>query len=190
MNITLTKVHYCAALSDETNAFDAIVCVDAVPAFRVSNHGTGSCHDYHSLLPTDASLAEHRAWQDKLIAFVSALPRKSAPIPGHPDFTYPQSLDTLVDDAFADWLLEKDVAKYTKRMADRTLALNSKGQLVTMPKTRNLSSQMGWMDSNHPEFLILNKLPLADATKGIRNALRNASGSGQSDPHEGTRTMA
>lgn len=49
MNITLSKVHFVKSMSEETNCFDAIVCVDGVPAFYVKNEGHGGCNFYGPL---------------------------------------------------------------------------------------------------------------------------------------------
>jgi hypothetical protein len=175
LTVTLTKVSYNASLSDETNAFTAIVCVNGVPSFEAANHGTGGGNEYAPLTYQGDGASRARAAQERVSAYARSLPRKSSPIPGHEDFSYAQSLDTLVDDAFEAWRLDKDVAKYRKQLCDRVLALNPKGQLVKMskPGPGRLDAQIAWMKAKHPEMMILNCLPIPDAVKGIRNALAN-----------------
>lgn len=47
MAIGISKVKYSASLSEETNAYTAVVLIDGVPAFDASNHGTGGADMYH-----------------------------------------------------------------------------------------------------------------------------------------------
>ena len=93
MKLTLSKVSYCAALSEETNAFSATVCIDGKPAFGVSNQGQGG-GDMHHPLPKQ-SYEQMRAEVARVEAFAKTLPADMTHgFPMHPD------VEILVADAF------------------------------------------------------------------------------------------
>lgn len=49
MKITITNLKHSESLSEETNAYTAIVLVDGMRAFDASNHGTGGPDMYHPI---------------------------------------------------------------------------------------------------------------------------------------------
>ena len=49
MAIGISKLKHSPSLSEETNAYTAVVLIDGVPAFDASNHGTGGADMYHRI---------------------------------------------------------------------------------------------------------------------------------------------
>lgn len=49
MKLSLKKFTHNERLSEETQCFAAVVCIDGKPAFEATNHGQGGCNDYHPI---------------------------------------------------------------------------------------------------------------------------------------------
>lgn len=105
MKITLSRVEYSPRLSEETNAFTAIVCIDGVPAFEVSNRGNGGCDDHHPL--KGQTYEQMRAKIEEVQAYAKTLPNE-------PKYNLEMDLDLLVGNAFEEWLTTRDLKKMLK----------------------------------------------------------------------------
>lgn len=63
MKIELRSLKVSKALSQETTAYTAVVCIDGKKAFHASNHGHGACDTFHPIAPfTHKDLADVEAW--------------------------------------------------------------------------------------------------------------------------------
>lgn len=104
MKIELRNVKYYASMSEETGCFEARFYVDGTDCGRVSNRGTGGCHEY----------SDWKA-QARVNAYAKTLPKKTTDLMDPHDktkrFTYPQSADSLVDDALTAHLRATDLRK-------------------------------------------------------------------------------
>ena len=58
MNITLKNIKHYESMSEETYCFEASLYVDGKRVGRVSNRGTGGCHDYDFDMKTERELDE------------------------------------------------------------------------------------------------------------------------------------
>ena len=107
MKIELRNVKYSKSLSEETNAFTAIVYIDGVKAGEVSNHGTGGCNDYH---PHDLynRLTEYAKTQPMVVC-------EEIKEPDGKPFTYVADADHFIDRAFARWMQEDDLKKALRK---------------------------------------------------------------------------
>jgi len=56
MEITLKNVKHYESMSEETDCFEASLYVDGKKVGRVSNRGTGGCHDYDFDMKTERKL--------------------------------------------------------------------------------------------------------------------------------------
>lgn len=117
MKIELKNVHYSAALSEETNAFTADIWVDGKKAGYAKNGGTGG--------NTDVGPQE---LFDRLQAHGATLPKKDL----GDGITVDQDAESLVDDAFTEWLLTRDLKSLMRKGA--VVTLTDKPGLYTMTK--------------------------------------------------------
>ncbi len=108
MKVTLMSVKYSPSLSDETNAFTAIVVVDGVPAFGVSNHGQGGCDEH---FPLKGQSYEKMRWEMQRVEDYA----KTLPPDTSFDISTPQDVESLVGEAFEDWLVINDLTKLLKK---------------------------------------------------------------------------
>lgn len=173
MKITLSKVSHNTRLSEETHAFDAVVCLDDVPAFRASNHGTGGCNEYHPLVkrgaPDTQITAAYRVLAEKVAeaeAYVKTLP--TVIVHGaelHKD------LDWVIAEALEDYFLNRDVQRILYSLFKRVITFKY-GELFTYKSTGvTVEAQALQIKTRHPEETVLNLIPSAEAEKLIRQVL-------------------
>jgi hypothetical protein len=98
MKIELRNVTFCARLSEETNAFAAVVYIDGKKACEVSNDGHGGPDRYSD-------------WdvEKRINAYAKTLP----PVECF-GTTLEQNADMLIGDLFNAWLVERAVKKDLK----------------------------------------------------------------------------
>lgn len=116
MKLSLRSVEYSAALSEETSAFSATVCIDGVPAFIASNHGTGGCDEHHPL--KGQSYDEMRENLEK----VNAYGKTREPMESH-GMKLEYDVDLLVGEALDEWMLVKEAKRLYKRTKDRIVMI-------------------------------------------------------------------
>lgn len=130
MKITLAKVSYSAALSEETPAFSATVCIDGVPAYGVSNHATGGCDEIWPL--KGQTMQQAREAEQRVEAHAKTLP--PIPMGGELGGDMPVTAEIVVSQALDAWLRQKDIRRTLGKLKDRVLMVDG-GKLYTSPKT-------------------------------------------------------
>ena len=171
MKITLTKVTYSAALSEETAAFSATVCIDGVPSFGTSNHGTGGCNDVFPL--KGQTFAQARENKENLDAYAANLPRifypELPPINGVP-FSMRQTAETLVGDALQEIQRQKDAKRILAKLSKKVLKLQG-GKLTesNVAPTGKLAEWIAFFAAKYPDAVILNQCTPARAAEIILN---------------------
>ena len=115
MKLTLTKVKHAKFASEETECFEAIVCIDGVPCIYAENDGNGGSTCLRSL-------PDHKGSVERLMAYAASLPAEVSETlkdPNDPSkpFTFERTADGLVDDAFADWLDVKEMRRALTKKA-------------------------------------------------------------------------
>ena len=160
MKITLKNVSYSAALSDETAAFSATVCIDGVPSFGVSNHGQGGNNDVYPI--KGQTLAQARENEEKLDAYAETLPRifcpEFAPINGVP-FSMKQSADSLINDFLQEWQRQRDGKRILAKLSKKVLMFE-KGRLIesNVAPAGKLAEWVEFFVQKYPEAVVLNRL--------------------------------
>lgn len=171
MKITLTKVSYSAALSDETPAFSATVCIDGIPAYATSNQGTGGSDQ---ILPLKGqTYADAFAMQKKVDAYAKTLPPvielTLRAANGEP-LSYPQSAESLVGDALQEWQRQKQGRRILAKLKDRVVMIDG-SRLSTSNKAPagRLPEWIEYFRKKHPDAIILNCLTPEAASEIIFN---------------------
>jgi hypothetical protein len=151
MKITLTKVKHAKFASEETECFEAIVCLDGVPCIYAENDGNGGSTCLHSL-------PNHKGSVERLMAYAASLPAevsttlKDPQDPSKP-FAFERTADGLVDDAFGDWLDMKEMRR----------ALNKKAMFWTGGVLREFKFNWEFLLKYHPGLVDGVKKQYADA---------------------------
>lgn len=101
MEITLKNVKHYESMSEETNCFEAIVYIDGKKAGSVSNRGCGGPNEM-----------DHDLYL-RLAEYAKTLPSETTIINGQ-SYTFPQSADSLIDNALMAILREKEEKKFRK----------------------------------------------------------------------------
>ena len=156
MKITLKKISYSAAMSEETHCFTADVCLDGVVSLRARNDGHGGSTDLFELEPGAL---------EKLDAYAATLPPvvtefKHPHRPNEP-FTYEIDAEHLVNDA-----LEEHLTRKKFKAALRHPLYVSGGECFTQ-KVRKASATREQISAaikaKYPDAIILNDLPEEEA---------------------------
>lgn len=161
MQITLKNVKHYPSMSEETECFEAVVYIDGKKAGRVANRGHGGSHEMDSAV-----------WV-RIAAYAKTLPHKTANVGGE-SFTYPQSAETLIDDALEVVLRGKEEARIRKifdRSIDAKVMYTKDGGVygVTYGSTKSLPSALLERRTKHMDTLaaeghtVLNRLPADEA---------------------------
>jgi len=138
-------------MSEETNCFVADLHIDGKKVGYAKNNGQGGCTDYNAYTPED----------HKIIAEAEVY-CKTLPKTKFHDMEFDQSLESVIDEYFENWLNTKELKKFEKKMET--------GILVGSP------------DENHSGYSYYNfKMPLSKINKGhlqssimsIKNKLKN-----------------
>lgn len=167
LTITLQKVHHMPSLSEETECFDAVVCLNGTPAFFASNRGHGGQTDL-SPLPKQPR-EDFQALLAQLEAYAASLPQESLGEHEGRALMHQPDAEDLVDRALTDWLHAKDV----KRLMSSKVVLVEGSKVYTLKlnkgqKPRDLvgpqrESLLAELARRHPGCTVLNYLPEADA---------------------------
>ncbi len=107
MKFELKTVKFFEAFSEETNAFTAKLYINGKYVADVKNDGHGGCTDVH---PINKLTGEIIAEAERYLA---SQPKKKVE---EFDFEYLRTVESEVDDLFADWLQVKEDKKLAKQM--------------------------------------------------------------------------
>lgn len=151
MKLTLAKFTFCASLSEETNAYTAIVHVNGEPAFHASNRGTGGCDMYNPIGERGRILLrDAEAW-------AKTLPPAPARY-GLPELAY--NLQLAIGDLVADKIIGQDM----KRGLNKKALFLHEGKLVEVGKKGiPVAQAIAFVQKKYPEATILNLLPFEAA---------------------------
>ena len=150
MKIELKSIKFSEAMSEETNAFTAILYVNGKKVGYCKNTGQGGCTNYDNLTPEDRkAIAEAEA-------YCKALPKTK-----WKTMEFDQSLESVIDDLLADWLKAKETKKFERKML--------KSILVGSPDENRAS--YSYYNLKRPLSEIPKK-PLQDAVNKIKLKLR------------------
>lgn len=156
MKITLKKISYSAAMSEETHCFTADVCLDGVVSLRARNDGHGGSTDLFELEPGAL---------EKLDAYTATLPPvvtniKDATSPNG-FFTYNIDAEGLVNDALEEHLTRKKFKAALKH------PLYVSGCECFTQKVRKAGATREQISAaikaKYPDAIILNDLPEEEA---------------------------
>jgi hypothetical protein len=100
--ISLKKVTFSEALSEETNAFTADVYLDGKKFGYAKNTGQGGCTDVRFYPGKKELFLE-------ALAYANTLPKIK---PEGYDFELDPTIDNIVDELFADWIEMKQLKKH------------------------------------------------------------------------------
>ena len=137
MQITLKNVKHYAAMSEETNCFEATLYIDGKKVCEVSNHGQGGPNEY-----SDWAVAR------RIDEYAKTLPAEDVTF-GDKTVTIYQSADSLVDNAFEAAMKAKDEAKFRK-MAQKdytTRVCFERDGAMRTTKTTTPETAKVWMQS-------------------------------------------
>lgn len=166
MNITLSKVSYCAALSEETNAFSATVCINGIPAFIASNDGHGGCDRYDPL--KGQTYEQMRAKVAEVEAYAKTLPKKK-----YHSMELEESAESLVGDALNAHLREKDAARLFGKTKDRVVLVDG-GKVFTCYKNlvpAQMARAIELVRQKYPAATIINTLTRESGVAELSKAL-------------------
>jgi hypothetical protein len=123
--ISLKKVRFSEALSEETNAFTADVYLDGKKFGYAKNTGQGGCTDVH-FYPGKKELFE------EAVAYTKTLPQIK---PEGYDFELDPTMENIVDELFVDWLEMKQLKKH---MTSGIVFKDKNGTIQVLKFTRSL----------------------------------------------------
>lgn len=150
MKVTLTSIKYFASLSEETPCYSALLWVDGVKVGEVSNRGHGGCDEAHF------------GWAK--YAELNARAKAELPSEEYMGMTLEASLEAECHERLYEYLALRDMRKLLKKKI--VFRKGNKGPLYTI----GLAAGVDKVQSMHPEALVLNSLPEADAVRIFRAA--------------------
>lgn len=103
MKVELRNITYVANMSEETSCFEGVIYLDGVKACRVSNRGTGGCHDF-----SDRDVVA------RMDAYGATLPPHTFKA-GDTVHEMPQNAESLVDAALTAYLTLRDLRRDLKK---------------------------------------------------------------------------
>lgn len=140
MKIELRKVHYSAALSQETAAYTAEIWIDGELAFHARNQGTGGADFYHRV----------GRWTE---ADVDAWLKANRPPHALDDFTCDHDLELEVSDLLARW----SEGRRLQRLLRTNLITIENGQILQYPlRKRPLAIVARAVRATNPEAVVVN----------------------------------
>lgn len=155
MRLSLRNIKFAAFASEETNCFEATLCLDGDPIARVSNDGHGGCDDYEPL--RSAVLATAFARLPEAEAYAKSLP----PVEAYGE-KLPMDLDLAVGELFEAWLVEREFDKTVKKLAvvdgGKVYTYKAKWSEMTPPR-------LAAFKQKNPKLRVLNEMPRAEALK-------------------------
>jgi hypothetical protein len=107
MKIDLKAIKFYESMSEETNCFQGKLYINGKYVADVKNDGQGGCTDVY---PIDKLARQITAEAEK---YLSHQPKKKCDTY---DFEYIRTVESEVDDLFADWLQAKEDKKFEKQM--------------------------------------------------------------------------
>ena len=112
MKIELKKIEFSERMSQETNCFVANLYINGKHVGEARNEGFGGPTDYTPTYSEDKKIfARNMMIIGDAERYCASLPRKQYEFNGHVS-EFAQSLETVIDDLFTDWLK----ARYEKKM--------------------------------------------------------------------------
>ena len=110
MNISITDIEYFPKLSEETDCFSAVLCVDNKPIAKIRNHGIGGMHAYSPV----GSLDEYNINKNLLNQAKKWAISLEPKILQEYNMTLANELDIVVDDMLKLWFADtkKQVVSY------------------------------------------------------------------------------
>lgn len=160
MKLSLSKIKYAAFASQETNCFEAILCIDGVPSLRVNNDGHGGSDWHHDIVPGATK---------RVIEYAETLPEEAHPLcKDHLDNTKPlmlkPTIETLVGDLLEDYLVNRQLKA---KLKGHTLFVEP--SLLGIRQVKGTGAPVtDWVVRNYPKARILNLMPYAEALKIFR----------------------
>lgn len=156
--ITLTNLKHAKNMSEETNAFTAVVCFDGQKVGHAKNDGHGGMTFVQPFQNTLTKLKEAEAYAESLSAtecsFVGA--------DGKP-IMIPSSLDYIIDNMVMDDLVVGDLKRKLKRCALFTQPGKKGVFRMPLPRGRKLGDHLALIREKHPEWALLNDMPADEA---------------------------
>lgn len=166
--LSLRGLKYAEFASEETHCFTATVLFDGVPVCVAHNDGHGGATSFDPLRGTSGSL--FASLMEPVNAYVASLPAhvcKDMMDPHDPTkpFSYPESLEGVVDDLVAEALILKDYRRLTKtRVLFRPVDRKERGFLtVSVKGAPSVQSVLDYVAKKYPGALVLNTKPEAEA---------------------------
>lgn len=112
MKIEVKNIKFYEKLSEETNCFTADVFINGTKVAYAKNDGQGGSTFYQSYDP------KYRPLLEEAEAYAKTLPEKTTTLLGS-KFTYKQDLESLIDDACTEKILEQSKKKFeAKKLKD------------------------------------------------------------------------
>lgn len=155
--VTLTKIEYSKRLSEETDAFAAVVCLNGVPAFEATNDGHGGCNHYQPLRGQTGEA--FRANMDRFEKWVAETTKCETA-----NGMLSLEMDSVIGDIFGEWLNAKEY----DRLAKTHVVMVEDGKCYTL-KLKGLKpaqltqDQRDHIAKKHMPAQILNWLPREQA---------------------------
>jgi hypothetical protein len=107
MKIDLKAIKFYESMSEETNCFQGKLYINGKYVADVKNDGQGGCTDIYPINKLTRQIT------DEAEKYLSHQPKKKCDTY---DFEYIRTLESEVDDLFADWLKVKEDNKFIKQM--------------------------------------------------------------------------
>lgn len=166
--ITLKSLKYAAFASEETNCYEAIVCLDGVPMFHARNDGKGGA-DLFSNLPKQSGA-------DFRVAFAKVDAAARADFPqffvgevastGYAGLTYSMGLEALIGTFVTDELALRDLRRHLKSKVLFKMPGDKPGQFRAIKLSANatLADGVAHIRARYGAgAVVLNSMPEAEA---------------------------
>ena len=127
MKLSLIKVKHSEFASQETNCFEAVVCIDGKSVAIASNQGCGGPTDLNDIVR--GSVAKIEAYA------------KSLPVEKCEWGNMPQTGESLVDDLLTEHLILKDMKKSLKK-----ITMLDGGQIYTFKNKPGVENSLRYAD--------------------------------------------
>lgn len=156
MKITLSKVSYCAALSEETSAFSATVHLNGEAFATVENRGHGGCNDVRPLYVKASQSYEHAKFErcrNQIREWCAAQPLQYHATLKNADgsaWGHAVDLESLIDDALESYLQLRDLKrKLSKYLVFERLPGAAKDDVKILNKMPEADALALWRTSKH-----------------------------------------
>ena len=156
--IELRKFKHAEFASEETNCFEAEVWVNGRPGFHAKNDGRGGYDHYTPISYDDKGRANEEIARAILRAHAASLPPRKH---GYGDGAYTVSVETLIGDAVAAKLAEREVDRLVRKMGAAVLTIEG-GKLLSR-KGQPVAAVAAYLKRTKPDAVVLNTLPESEA---------------------------